>query len=342
MRNQHKPNPPLESIKAPLERMWQRRHLTERQIIDRLLARHIDTEQYGLGLTRFREMRKSLGLFGTRQQGHTVESITDHMVVLRMQYPHAGHDEMVSLLQTERGLRVSRNVVEDYFHLHEKDLVRARRSCSFRRKRFWAAGGNDIWAVDQHDKWKRFGLGLHLCVDPFLGHLKWLRVWHSNRNPRLIVSYYVEAVKRLGYIPLITQGDPGSENFSVAKAHTFIRHSMDPSLHGTIQHRWKRETKNIPPKIAWSGLRRRFTPGFEDILEVPERAPYVQYDRADPLQYNTFKWVFIPWLQAELDAYRDRVNGLKKRYQKSKVVPQGGCPDDMDEYPEEYGFVNFK
>lgn len=42
---------------------------------------------------------------------------------------------------------------------------------------------------------------------------------------------------------------------------------MDPSLAGTLQHRFMRNKRNIPPEIEWSQLRRRFTPGFEDILD---------------------------------------------------------------------------
>ncbi|KAF9256906.1 hypothetical protein L218DRAFT_880729, partial [Marasmius fiardii PR-910] len=55
-----------------------------------------------------------------------------------------------------------------------------------------------------------------------------------------------------------------------------------------------------------------------------------------------FKWVFIPWLQAELDAFTARYNSSQMQHQKDKVLPQGDSPDDMEEYPEEYGFVNFK
>lgn len=32
-----------------------------------------------------------------------------------------------------------------------------------------------------------------------------------------------------------------------------------------------------------------------------------------------FRWVFIPWLQQELDAYRERVNNTAKRRDRNKV-----------------------
>lgn len=69
-------------------------------------------------------------------------------------------------------------------------------------------------------------------------------------------------------MPLVTQSDPGTENVGLANGHTVLRHFHDPSLSGTRQHRYKREKKNIMSEIGWSQLRRRFTPGFENRLEI--------------------------------------------------------------------------
>ena len=93
--------------------------------------------------------------------------------------------------------RFNRSVVRDYFATYEPHLVRQRKACRLQRRRFWAAGVNDLWAVDQHDKWLRFGLALHTGVEPFSGKILWIRVWHSNRNPQLILSYYLDVVDEL-------------------------------------------------------------------------------------------------------------------------------------------------
>lgn len=93
-----------------------------------------------------------------------------------------------------------------YFQIHEADLVRVRRQNRLRRKRFWAAGSNDILAVDQHDKWKyKFGLALHSGIDPFVGKIHWMKIWWSNSNPRLILSYYLDHVQESGrkLVPLV-------------------------------------------------------------------------------------------------------------------------------------------
>lgn len=46
-----------------------------------------------------------------------------------------------------------------------------------------------------------------------------------------------------------------------------MRHKLDPSLIGTLQHQWKREKSNVKPEANWSVLRRDFTPGFEALFE---------------------------------------------------------------------------
>lgn len=68
-------------------------------------------------------------------------------------------------------------------------------------------------------------------------------------------------------MPLVTQSDPGTENYGIANAQSVLRQWNDPRLKGTVQHRWMRHKKNVMPEIGWSQLRRRFTPGFEDLLE---------------------------------------------------------------------------
>lgn len=68
-------------------------------------------------------------------------------------------------------------------------------------------------------------------------------------------------------MPLITQSDLGSENYGVANAQTLLRQWHDPRLEGTVQHRWMRSKKNVKPEIAWSQFRRRWSPGFQNLLD---------------------------------------------------------------------------
>ncbi|KZO97354.1 hypothetical protein CALVIDRAFT_480296 [Calocera viscosa TUFC12733] len=338
-RNQHKPNPPLD---AELERWichyWKAR-LSDKQILDMLKRKHIDTSRYGLGLTRFRAMRQSLGLVSTRTQSIQVGDLVLPMQRLREKYPLAGMRDMRNHLFHEEDLSVSRRQLYEYMKAYEPQLLQQRKARHLKRKRFWAAGVNDIWCCDQHDKWERFGLRLHTGVEPFSGRILWLKIWHNNSNPRLIAAYYFETVDSLGCMPLVTQSDLGSENYCLAKAHTALRHWHDPALAGSLQHRWMREKKNIKPEIAWSQVRRRFTPGFENMLDHGVQEGW--YDIDDPLHKMVFRWVFIPWLQAELDRWRDEFNFSKPRADRNKILPHG-VPQLIFESSEVYGAVDFK
>ncbi|KAF8119494.1 hypothetical protein EV363DRAFT_1462101 [Boletus edulis] len=329
--------PPLGEIIPHIHHLWKAR-LTDAQIVAEL-QKHFDTSEYGLGLRKFKDIRKDMGLKRTRQQAHTPQTIHEVMVEMRQVYPNAGAREMISLLFHEKGMAVSRNIMREYFALYEPELIRQRKARCLLRRRFWAAGVNDIWAVDQHDKWKRFGLALHTGIEPFSGKILWMKVWHSNQNPQLILTYYLEAVKKLGFVPLVTQSDPGTENFGIANAHTVLRQWHDEALAGTLQHRWMRLRKNIMPEIAWSQLRRRFTPGFESILERGIALDWIDPDNS--LHIAVFRWLFIPWLQAELDTYCDRINHTAKRRDRKKVLPHG-IPELIFTSPEDFGALDFK
>ncbi|KAJ7066212.1 hypothetical protein C8F01DRAFT_1346312, partial [Mycena amicta] len=185
----------------------------------------------------------------------------------------------------------------------------------------------------------RFGLCLHIGVDPVPGVILWLNVYWTNSNPRLILKYYLDTVEELGYMPLVSQSDPGTENFGLANGHTLLCQYNDPSLAGTLQHRWMNRKKNVQPEMAWSGLRRRWSEGFENELEVGVREQW--YNPDNLLQGLVFRWVFIPWIQAELNSYKHRVNNTAKRADRKKILPHG-VPSHIAASPQDYGVLDFK
>ena len=91
-----------------------------------------------------------------------------------------------------------RPLITSYLRATEPDALASRRANRFRQKRFWCAGVNDVWCLDQHDKWLRFGLFFHGSVDPFMMYNNWLKIWWTDKNPRLIVRFYLEAARKIG------------------------------------------------------------------------------------------------------------------------------------------------
>ena len=143
--------------------------------------------------------------------------------------------------------------------------------------------------MDQHDKWRRFGLFLHGCVDGFTRKILWLVIWWNNSNPRFVCAQYLKTVRHIGGMfqmflsfimdllnmllgaPCVTQSDRGTENYNIAYAHTHIRHALDPTLSGSIQHQWKHGHSNVKPEQMWWRLRRTWAPGYEKLLEEGAR-----------------------------------------------------------------------
>ncbi|KAJ7718872.1 hypothetical protein DFH07DRAFT_872378 [Mycena maculata] len=301
---------------------------------------HFNRTSYGLSAKTVQRQRKELQLSGVRQQQATFESITPFYQDIRERFPTMGARNMVSLLRQDYSIKVSERFMNRFFKEIEPDALRQRRAFRFKRKRYWSAGIMDVWCFDQHDKWKRFVLWPHLGIDPYSGKIQWLKIWWTNRNPRLVTSYYIQAGRKVGGIPLITQSDPGGENYGIANCHTVARQRLDPTLEGTMQHRWmNKKAMNVKPEATWSQLRRRFTPGFESILEFGVSQGL--YDISKPLEKLVFRWLAIPWLQAELDAWRARYNSTPRRQDKNKILPQG-IPDLIVAKPHLYGTEDYK
>ncbi|KAL4079454.1 hypothetical protein J3A83DRAFT_4185472 [Scleroderma citrinum] len=249
--------------------------------------------EYSIGLTKFVAIQKELGLHCTCQQGHTPESIREIMIKMQHMYPDTGVHKMIGLLFHEHNMAISRSMMHSYFTTYEPHLVKQCQTNCLQHHHFWAAGVNDIWAVDQHDKWQHFGLALHTGIKPFSGQILWMKVWHSNCNPQLILLYYLETIEEFGHnfpvydlttdaymlldIPLVTQSDPGTENFGIVNVQMLLQQMHDLALEG-----------------------------FEVLLESGVDAGW--YDPDNTLQLMIFHWVFIPWLQVELDNYQDHIN----------------------------------
>ncbi|KAF8166383.1 hypothetical protein BJ912DRAFT_1093135 [Pholiota molesta] len=171
---------------------------TDVEILKILRDEHIDLENMVLGsLTSFKAIRKRMGLLSTRQQKQTLETIREVMVDLR------------SNIHWLTGMKVSRTLIVVYFRIWEPELVRQRRAGRLKRRRFWAAGPNDLLAVDQHDKWKR--LDLHFTL--------WIEIWWTNSNPKLILSYYLVWSKILDVDA--SEEECKARNYLVSAASTF-------------------------------------------------------------------------------------------------------------------------
>ncbi|KAF8200101.1 hypothetical protein BJ912DRAFT_873378 [Pholiota molesta] len=339
MPNQHKPLPPEHQIR-PFVEFYYHLGLNDKKI-ESHMRDHYNNEQYGLSTSSIKRLRRKWGLKSTRQQRHTIESIASAINEIRQKFPSRGAETIRKELRVSHNIRAPREVIMDYLKRTEPNAVKARRHRRFKRRRYFAAGINDVWAMDQHDKWgPRFGLWLHNGIDPFITFNLWMKVWWTNKNPRLIASYYLKQVRKDGSVPVVTQSDPGSENYIVANLQTIIRHDLDPCLAGSLQHRFKRNKTNVKSEANWSVFRRDFAPGYEDLFESGVNQGW--YDVDKPLENLVFRWIAIPWIQSELDKWVTLRNRTASRSNTKKITPHG-IPELMRERPNHFdGVIDFK
>ncbi|KAI9437089.1 hypothetical protein BJY52DRAFT_1130177, partial [Lactarius psammicola] len=300
---------------------------------------HFDPARYGISVYTVRRRRKDWGLESTRRQKHTVQTIAAFVDDIKKRFPNRGAETIRKALLLENKIHVSRPIIAEYLRQSEPDAVDAWRYKRFKRWNFIAIGPNEMWSLDQHDKFKRYGLFFHVGLDPFPGVIHWCKVWWTVRNPKLIARFYLDTARSIGGIPLITQSDPGTENINVAYAHTALRHQMEPSLDGSIQHWWFRKHGNIKPEIHWSIFRRDWAVGFQALLNKGVNSGY--YDIGDPLECLVFHFVFIPFIQREIDAWVHQCNWTQCRSDRKKVLPKG-IPMIILQKPHKWKAADYK
>jgi hypothetical protein len=88
--------------------------------------------------------------------------------------------------------------MRDYLQENEPEKLRARRGKRFVRHHFVAAGVNHLQCFDQHDKWRRFRLYLHVGTEPMSGKITWLRIWWTNSNPRWVTKQFLDFSRSVG------------------------------------------------------------------------------------------------------------------------------------------------
>ncbi|KZS94018.1 hypothetical protein SISNIDRAFT_384265, partial [Sistotremastrum niveocremeum HHB9708] len=297
---------PEELLKPLFHKYLVQQHLSNTALLKRLKS-HYDPEVYGLGLTKLKELRKEWGFLTARAQKHNIRTIDAAIRDNAKRLSQQGRRGLKVSLRRDYGINVSDKPYESF-------------------------GVFETWSFDQHDKWRRFYLYLHVGLDVFSGKILWLKIWWTNRNPRLVCGWYLDAIEENGGTCDTIQRSQSAHGL-IANAQSYLRHEIDPELGETLQHRWRGKNRNIKPEILWSLLRRWWAPAFEAKLQ---EGLDVLYDPTLPLERYTFFYIFIPWLQFELDRYRMTVNDTKKQGKPDKVLPSD-APNMIVEFPEEYG-----
>lgn len=128
-----------------------------------------------------------------------------------------GRSLMLTQLQLE-GFDVRRDDVQAALQSLNEQYARDR-GIHFKKKRRHEAifqGPDDVWSVDGHDKFSRYGLTIYAAVDAHSRRLLWIYVGPANRIQICVAKQYLEAVRTYNVCPQRIRSDRGTETVMMA------------------------------------------------------------------------------------------------------------------------------
>ena len=209
------------------------------------------------------------------------------------------------------------------------DAMRARRlsRCTYMNR-----GPNFAWHIDGNDKLKSYGFSIHGAIDGWSRQILWLRVGSTNKDPKIVCTFYMDQVEQVGVSVLVCI-DPGTENGTLADVHTLLRSehndtfSNRPVRIGSSVHNQRIEQ-------WWGYLRRNFTQFYMSLFKDLRDSGILNV--GDVRHIQCLQFCFTKLIQAELDQLREHWNLHHIRSQKNLEVPHGK-PELLYNSPEIWG-----
>eukprot|EP00474_Spongospora_subterranea_P007837 CRZ08295.1 hypothetical protein [Spongospora subterranea] len=138
---------------------------------------------------------------------------------------------MTRRLRETYNVQVTRDSVSAAQRKITPDAVNSRKKQRLTRREYHVEGPNALWHFDQNDKLRQFGYEIHACIDGWSRKILWLHVGVSNRIPKQILAYYIDAIEHHGCMPLRQRSDRGAEN-ALAAAIQMHFNGEDAHIYG--------------------------------------------------------------------------------------------------------------
>lgn len=151
---------------------------------------------------------------------------------------------MMHLKCIQQGFVVKRETIRELLSILDPVGVAYRSARRLRRRQYSNPGPNFLWHVDGYDKLKPYGLCISGCIDGFSRNVIWLKVYSTNNNPKVIASYFIEAVKARHGCSRRIRFDRGTENVAVEQMQRFFRREENGTsvLFGSSNHNQRIES----------------------------------------------------------------------------------------------------
>lgn len=237
---------------------------------------------------------------------------------------------------TRKGISVDRDTVRLVLKEMDPKGVEIRSKHKLKRRKYFAAGPNDIWHLDGNDKIKPYGFSIHGCIDGFSRKMIWLRVAPSNKNPAMIANYFLDAVTNVKGTARRIRADRGVENSTIAGVQRYFnRNSINPD----VSFIFGKSVNNQRIEAWWSFFRKRFLQKwmnfFKDLIDEG------LFDNSNIIEQECLRFCFYGLIQDELDDVASSWNQHRIRPTRNSHC-HGGVPDVMYFIPFRYNTNNKK
>lgn len=249
-----------------------------------------------------------------------------------------GYREMTRRLRIKHHLLVRRDTVMRSLRIIDPEGVQLRKRRRLKRRKYNTPGPNFLWHMDGWDKLKPYGFCVHAGIDGFSRRLLWLEVSTTNKNPNVVVDYFLSTVQQLGGVPRLVRADKGTENIWVSAMQKLLRMNQGDNLAGHNSFIQGKSSANQRIESYWSKLRQGGGGWWMDFFkDLRDSGIFRDHDL---LHRECLRFCFMNVLRKELHDVAKLWN-VKAIQVKSNSGLHGGKPDVMYFLPEVYNKTNY-
>lgn len=172
-----------------------------------------------------------------------------------------GYKSMWNRLKFNYKLVVKRDTVYNIMKIADPEGISQRYGNRLKRRQYINPGPNYCLHTDGYDKLAQFGFYIHGGIDGHSRKIMWLRVANTNKQPRVVAWYFLNTVKKLGYLPNIVRSDKGTENCYIESLQVALRSNHQDKWSGSKSFVIGKSTANQRIESYW-GQMRKYTVDF--------------------------------------------------------------------------------
>lgn len=306
------------------------------------IIRNLLEKQCGLQLS-IRTLSRVLNILKLKRRNIEENPIEEIVAAILIELEgsgfNLGYRAMWKRLKRVYDLNVKQKTVMRLLRIIDPAGVEGRCRYQLKRREYTVPGPNYIWHADNHDKLKRFGFPIYGCIDGYSKKVLWLRVSKTNNDPDVIGSYYLDAIRKYGFLPTLMRTDRGTEATLMEDFHMALRSKHNDEFAGIKSFLRGKSTRNQRIESYWRQFRQHMGDFYIQMFKKMEENRLFEVE--NPLHVTCLRYCFGNLIQEDMELSRKEWNEHRVRKQNNRGV-LGGIPNELFNSPEEFGTVGFE